>query len=108
MKRSEIRPVSPLRVAEDIVPIGTLKAHLSEQIRGLRETQRPLIVTQSGRPAAVLLAPEAFDRLTTQARFAAAVEHGLADERAGRTVTDEALARRLDARFGAPPRSKKR
>lgn len=108
MKRSEIRPDPVLRVAEDIVPIGTLKAHLSEQIRGLREHQRPLVVTQSGRPAAVLLAPEAFDRLTAQARFVAAVEAGLEDERAGRTVPDDALGQRLEARFGAPPRAGKK
>ena len=44
-------------VAEDIVPIGELKAHLSEKIRELRDRRRPFVVTQNGKAAAVLMAP---------------------------------------------------
>ena len=99
MDRSENSPNPFLQVAEDIVPIGELKAHLSEKIRGLRGTHRPLVVTQNGRAAAVMLAPEDFDRLTAQARFVAAVQAGLGDLDAGRVVSDADLARRLDARL---------
>jgi prevent-host-death family protein len=101
MNRSGNSPIPALQVAEDIVPIGELKAHLSEKIRALRGRRRPLVVTQNGKAAAVMLAPEDFDRLTTQARFVAAVQAGLNDLDAGRVVGDEDLGRRLDARFGA-------
>ncbi|MBK6513504.1 MAG: type II toxin-antitoxin system Phd/YefM family antitoxin [Polyangiaceae bacterium] len=101
MNRSGNSPIPALQVAEDIVPIGELKAHLSEKIRALRGRRRPLVVTQNGKAAAVMLAPEDFDRLTTQARFVAAVQDGLNDLDAGRVVSDEDLGRRLDARFGA-------
>lgn len=94
-------------MAEDIVPIGELKAHLSEKIRALRGRRRPLVVTQNGKAAAVLLAPEEFDRLTAQALFVAAVQEGLDDHEAGRVVSHEELGRRLDARFGALPKAKK-
>ncbi|MCA9647918.1 MAG: type II toxin-antitoxin system Phd/YefM family antitoxin [Polyangiaceae bacterium] len=90
-----------LQVAEDILPIGELKAHLSEQIRALRGRRRPLVVTQNGKAAAVLLSPEEFDRLTAQARFVAAVQEGLEDQAAGRVVSDDELTGLLDARFGA-------
>lgn len=99
--------MSPLRVAEDIVPIAELKAHLSERIRALGSRHRPLVVTQNGKAAAVMLSPEDFDRLTSQARFVAAVQDGLGDLDAGRVVGDEALGRRLDARFGALTRPTK-
>ena len=72
-----------LQVAEDIVPIAELKAHFSEKIRELRSRQRPIVVTQNGRAAAVLLSPEEFDRLTHEARFVAAVREGLDDAEAG-------------------------
>ncbi len=49
----------------------------------------------------MILSPEEFDRLTTQARFVAAVQGGLGDLDAGRVVSDEALGHRLDERFGA-------
>lgn len=97
-----------LQVAEDIVPIGELKAHLSEKIRDIKSRRRPLIVTQNGKAAAVMLAPEEFDRLTTQARFVAAVQEGLSDLDAGRVVNDEDLGRRLDARFGSLSKSSKK
>lgn len=89
-----------LRVADDIVPIGELKAHLSERIRELRRSQRPLIVTQNGKAAAVLLAPEEFDRLTYEASFVAAVQEGLAQADAGKVVEHDEVGRILDARFG--------
>jgi prevent-host-death family protein len=109
MERSVNSPTLALQVAEDIVPIGELKAHLSEKIRALRGRRRPLVVTQNGKAAAVMLAPEDFDRLTTQARFVAAVQD-LGDLDAGRVVSDEDLGRRLDARFGAgsKPTNKKK
>lgn len=108
MYRSKHSPDSPLQVSEDIVPIGELKAHLSSKIRDLRARKRPLVVTQNGKAAAVLLAPEEFDRLSTQARFVAAVNEGLADLEAGRVVSDDEVGRRLDARFGPLTKSKKK
>ncbi|MBK8219067.1 MAG: type II toxin-antitoxin system Phd/YefM family antitoxin [Myxococcales bacterium] len=100
MSRSAGRLLPVLQVAEDIVPIGELKAHLSEKIRGLRSRQRPLVVTQNGKAAAVMRSPEEFDRLTTEARLVAAIHEGLADLDAGRVLTDEDVGRRLDARLG--------
>ncbi|MCZ2247132.1 MAG: type II toxin-antitoxin system Phd/YefM family antitoxin [Bacteroidia bacterium] len=108
MDRSGNSPMVGLQVAEDIVPIGELKAHLSERIRDLKSRRRPLVVTQNGKAAAVMLAPEEFDRLTTQARFVAAVQEGLSDLDAGRVVSDDDLGRRLDARFGALPKATKK
>lgn len=99
MNRSANGSISVFQVAEDILPIGELKAHLSEKIRELRDRGRPFVVTQNGKAAAVLLAPEEFDRLTSQARFVTAVQEGLDDQAEGRVVSDDELGRRLDARF---------
>lgn len=108
MDRSEKGPTHGLRVAEDIVPIGELKAHLSEKIRAMRDSGRPLVVTQNRKAAAVMLSPEEFDLLTTQARFVAAVHSGLGDLAAGRVFSDEDVGRRLDDRFGALERGTKK
>ena len=39
-----------LEVGRDIVPIGKFKAHVSEVVRELKRTRRPLVITQNGRP----------------------------------------------------------
>ncbi|QRK10851.1 type II toxin-antitoxin system Phd/YefM family antitoxin [Archangium violaceum] len=54
----------PLHIPEDLLPIADFKARASEVVRRLREHRRPVVITQSGNPAAVLLSPEEFDRLT--------------------------------------------
>jgi len=89
-----------LHVSEDILPIADFKAHASEVVRRLRQHGRPVIITQSGKPAAVLLSPQEFDHLTQQARFLTAVDEGLADARAGRVLSDEELGRTLDKELG--------
>jgi prevent-host-death family protein len=105
---SEKGPTHGLRVAEDIVPIGELKVHLSEKIRVMRDSGRPLVVTQNGKAAAVILSPEEFDLLATQARFVSAVHSGLGDLAAGRVFSDEDVGRRLDDRFGGLARATKK
>lgn len=88
--------MKPLEIGRDILPVGEFKAHVSEVMRDLKRSRRPLVITQNGRPAAVVLAPADFDRLTARDRFLAAVEEGLADVEAGRVVSDEELERDLE------------
>jgi prevent-host-death family protein len=92
--------MKPLQITKDILPIAEFKSRASEVVRELRKHQRPVVVTQNGKPAAVILAPEEFDRLTYRARFLGAVDEGLADVKAGRTISDEELGSELDQEFG--------
>jgi prevent-host-death family protein len=89
-----------IRFAEDILPLGEFKTHASSVLRRLKESGRPVVITQNGRPAAVLSTPEDFDRLRQRARFMRAVGEGLADSDAGRVVSDRELSRQLDEEFG--------
>lgn len=92
--------MKPIQLSEDVLPIGEFKARASEVVRQLREHHRPVLVTQSGKPAAVLLCPEDYDRLLYRARFVAAVAEGLDDVETGRTLSDEELDRALDKNLG--------
>ena len=89
----------PLRVSEDVLPLGEFKTQASKALRRVRESQRPIVITQNGRPAAVLLSPEEFDRLTERERFLTAVRDGLADAKAGRLVDDDDLGEELAQAF---------
>ncbi|NLN62349.1 MAG: type II toxin-antitoxin system Phd/YefM family antitoxin [Myxococcales bacterium] len=89
-----------LQISEDILPVGEFKTHASKVLRQLQATKRPFVITQNGRPAAVLLTPAEFDRLNAQARFHTAIDEGLADAAAGRLIDDAALTRELDDTFG--------
>lgn len=74
----------PLRVSDDIVPVSELKSRVSEWLRRVAESGEPLVITQNGKAAGVLLAPRSYDRLVERAHLVAAVEQGLGDSEAGR------------------------
>jgi prevent-host-death family protein len=83
----------PLR-STDVIPVSSFKAQAASCFERLAETGRPLVITQNGRPAGVLLSPSAFDALTERARFMGAVNEGLEDVARGRlTPHDEVVAR---------------
>jgi prevent-host-death family protein len=77
-------------VAEDLVPIAEFKSHASEMLRRMHETRRPLVITQHGRAAAVVLTPEEYEalcyRLIDRAKVAAGQRS--ADERGTRSAED--------------------
>lgn len=91
-----------MHISEDILPLAKFKTQASEVLRRLHTAQRPIVITQNGKPTAVMITPEEFDRLTEQTRFLAAVEEGLADAKAGRLIDDDALSGELDTEFGIP------
>ncbi len=64
-------------VTEDLVPIGHFKTHASEHIRRIHATGRPMVITQNGRAAAVVLTPEDFEELGHRAFVRAKIDAGL-------------------------------
>ena len=89
-----------IRVAEDILSVAEVKARFSRVLRTLNETGRPVVITQNGKPAAVLITASEFDTLSERDRFVGAVERGLADMQSGRLVDDDESERDLDERYG--------
>jgi prevent-host-death family protein len=93
--------MKPVILSEDVLPIGEFKSQPSRVFRKLRTTGRPVVITQNGRPAAVLITPEEFDlQMHERERFMTAVREGLADSAAGRVYESEEVERILDEEFG--------
>jgi prevent-host-death family protein len=91
-----------VRISEDFVPISEFKAQAADWLRKASETGAPVVVTQNGKPAGVLLSPRAFDELAERARFIAAVEEGLGDLESGREHSHAEVRRKMSQRF--PPK----
>ncbi len=92
--------MKPLRISEDIVPLGEFRAQAASIIKALPGRRNPLVITQNGRPACVVMSPSEFDRMREREAFFEAVSEGLADAEAGRVVSDEQLGEMLDAELG--------
>lgn len=90
--------MKPLRVSQNIVPVGEFKGRATRWMRHVATTGQPLVITQNGRPAGVLLSPAEFDRLQDRQRFLESVAAGLADAEGGRLIDTNELKRRLASR----------
>lgn len=86
---------------DDIQPLSEYRANLSAHLQRVRETGRPLFVTSNGRAAAVVLSPDAYDRLAAKADLVdnlALIDQGMRDVTSDRVrearAGIEALARK--------------
>lgn len=87
-----------LRVSEDIVPIAQFKARAGRWLERARDTGHPVVITQNGKPAGVLLSPAEFDELQDRVRLFVDIAAGVADAEAGRVFTTDRVRRRLARR----------
>ena len=91
-----------LRVSDDIVPVSEFKAQATDWLRRVAETGHPLVITQNGKPAGVLLSPRAFDELVERTRFVDSVVAGLADADAGRVRPHADVLAEMKTRYRRP------
>ena len=68
-----------LTISNDIIPIGEFRTSLSKWLKNVQDTGHPLIITQNGRPAGVLLSPSEYDKLIHRKLFIDSVNRGLSD-----------------------------
>ena len=88
-------PMRPLRISEDVVPMADFTGRAAHWFRRVAQDNRPLIITENGKAAGVLLSPAEFDRVVERRRLLDDVAAGVADLDAGRVMTSDELRRRL-------------
>ncbi len=84
------------RLGEDFVAAHQLRANLADWLRHVRQSGRPVVITQRGRPAAVLVQPEALDELQEEREVLGKVLRGLRDLEEGRLVDDHDVWAEVD------------
>ena len=89
----------PLNLAEDIQPASGLEDKAADLLRQVQETRRPVVLTESGRGAAVLVDLETYQGLLEEIELLRDVHRGLADAEAGRVTSHEEAKARLLARY---------
>jgi len=68
-----------ISITNDIVPIAEFKTSISKWFKSLQNTGHPLIITQNGKPAGVLLSPNDYDELVYRKSFLDSVGRGIWD-----------------------------
>ena len=97
--------MAELSISECIVPLGEFKARAAQWLRQVKGSRQPLVITQNGRPAGVLLSAAEFDRLRERQRFLESVAAGIADVEAGEVMDPATLTQELAKRRVRSPGS---
>ncbi len=86
-----------VQIADGIVPLGEFKAQAAKLLKRVGESGEPMVITQNGRPAGVLVSPKEYDRIVERQHFLEWIAAGLADAEAGRVIDTAELRKRLQA-----------
>ena len=95
--------MKPVQVAKDIVPLAEFKAHSATWLERVRASGQPVIITQNGKPAAVMISPEEFDRFQHQSTelVRGEIRAAEADITAGKVYSTSEVEAHLEARRAA-------
>ena len=87
-----------ISISNDIVPIAEFKTSISKWFKSLKQEGHPLIITQNGKPAGVLLSPDDYDELVYKKSFLDSVGRGMSDADSKKTYRTQEIKATLAAR----------
>lgn len=79
-----------------IVPVSDLRQGAAAVLKRVRTNRGPVVITQRGRAAAVLLSLDAYERSEEQRRILKALARGDREVRAGKGSSLDAVLREAD------------
>ena len=91
-------------LARDLVPIHEFRAELATWLDRVEKDGGPVVITQRGRAAAVLISPASLDELEDTRDLLRRVLRGLDDVAHDRSHEDEAIWDKVDTVLGAMDR----
>jgi len=91
--------VSKLKPTRDIQPVTEFRANAAQFIEQVRDTGEPMILTQHGRSAAVLLDVESYESLMDEIALLRDVRQAEDQIAAGKGISHAAVAKKLRARL---------
>jgi len=87
-----------INISNDIIPVAEFKVRISKYLNSIKATGRPMIITQNGKPAGVVLSPEDFDELVYHKSLIESINRGLSDIQKGNIFTTDDLKAELEKR----------
>lgn len=88
-----------LDLTTDIQPVTEFRANTSGILESLKKNRRTIILTQHGRPAAVLESVEEYQRKLEELRFMKGLVAGLRDIDSGQVVEGEEFFQGLKSKM---------
>jgi prevent-host-death family protein len=87
------------RPSVDVRPVTEFRAHTSAVLEQIQSTKRPLVLTQHGRSAAVVLAVDVYEQLIDEVTLAREIRAAEAEIDAGMGIPHAVVERTLRERY---------
>jgi prevent-host-death family protein len=78
-----------MNISTDIKPVTYLKARAADLLKQINETHRPVVITQNGKPKAVLQDPKSYENMRNAMGILKLISQGEADIRNGNVKSQE-------------------
>jgi prevent-host-death family protein len=88
-----------MRIEHDVRPVTYMKTRAAELLRSVGENRRPIVITQSGEPKAVVLDFASYQELRQATLLLRLLAQGEADVREGRTLPQQQVFKQLRGRL---------
>ncbi|MBY0472440.1 type II toxin-antitoxin system Phd/YefM family antitoxin [bacterium] len=85
----------------DVVPIGEFKNHAASWLERARNSGHPIVITQNGKTAGILLSPAEYEKIQYEQDLSASIDQGLTELDAGQGIDTDELERKLKQHVGA-------
>lgn len=94
-------PTLDINLQEDIVPYSAFRSSLSAFMDKTRKTQRPILVTQNGKAASVLMDVACFEALRETQAVLADIENAERELKSGQGIPHGQFMSEMAARYRA-------
>jgi prevent-host-death family protein len=91
--------MASIKPSQDVQPVSAFRANAASFIDQVRDTKRPLILTQHGKSSAVLMDVEEYEALIGEVELLRDVRQSRAEIAEGEGVSHAAVAQRLKDRL---------
>jgi prevent-host-death family protein len=78
-----------VNISKDIKPITYLKSRAADLLKQINETHRPVVITQNGKPKAVLQDPESYENMRNAIGILKLISQGEEDIKDGKSKSQE-------------------
>ena len=96
MSKTNDLPINRCRPSEDVVPFSECRNNLSAYITRVRETHRPVLITQNGRAASYLVDAESLDNLFDRIELSHDIEISRREFAEGKGIPSDEVFREMD------------
>ena len=78
-----------MNITQDIKPVTYLKSKAADLLKQINETHRPVIITQNGKPRAILQDPKSYENMRNAIGMLKLISQGEDEIRSGKSKSQQ-------------------